>query len=78
MGKIKPSATPREGVVYEHDATPTSQIVGRSSARVVRVAEPNSTRVRIKTKINQLLCADGADAAMAVHTQNARQAAAYP
>ena len=63
--------------MHEHDVAPTSQVVGRSPTRVVRSTKPNSTRVRVITKINQLLSANRTDAAMAVQTQHTREAAAY-
>ena len=75
MRQIKSSAAPRERIVHEYDVAPTSQVVGRSPTRVVRSTKPNSTRVRVITEINQLLSANRTDAAMAVHTQHAGQAA---
>jgi hypothetical protein len=76
-GEIKSSATPREGVVHEYGVTLTSQVVGRSTTRVIVRAKPHSTRVRVRTTIDELLTADRADAAMAMQTQYAGQAATY-
>ena len=78
MRQIKSSAAPRERVVHEYGVAPTSQVVGRSPTGVVGSTKPNSTRVRVITEINQLLSANRTDAAMAVQTKHARQAAAYP
>jgi hypothetical protein len=77
VGEIKSSATPREGVVHEYRVTLTSQVVGRSTTRVVLPTKPHGTRVRVRTTIDELLTADRADAAMAMQTQYAGQAATY-
>jgi hypothetical protein len=76
-GEIKLSAAPREGVVHEYGVTLTSQVVGRSTTRVIVRTKPHSTRVRVRTTIDELLTADRADAAVAMQTQYAGQAATY-
>ena len=77
MRQIKSSAAPRERIVHEYGVAATSQVVGRSPTRVIRSTKPNSAWVRVIIEINQLLSANRTDAAMAVHTQHAGQAASY-
>ncbi len=56
----------------------TSQLVGRCSTGVVRIAKPDSTGMRGGTKVHELLGPDGAHAPMTMHAQYARQAPPNP
>ena len=61
--------------MHQNDVAPASELIRRAATGVVGVAEPGRPRARAGTEIDQLLGANGPNAAMTMHAENAGQVA---